>query len=374
MSGVTLWRSEVDPLVIENETLPTTATAAFISPRDPRWRAFLRRVRHDVYHLPEYLIFAGKHEEGLPLAFFAAREESSLLIPLLVRKLPRRLDAPFRWCDLTSPYGYPAPLVSRGSDPKHLHAFLGRFRVLARKIGAVTAFLRFHPLLDFPLEALRSHGDLVRHGETVFIDLSKPEALHLKEMRRNHREGLQRLEALGFVAVMDDWSYWKGFIAAYRQTMNRRNAAQGYCYTEAYFNDFRAMMGEGLHLCTVLSPTGELAAAGLVTSRCGLVEIHLAATADDYLRSAPSKMMFEAVRTWARANKEDMVHLGGGVGCRNDSLLRFKSGFSKERAVFFTFRMVFDEERHASLLRRWEEGGGTMGDDPLFFPRYRRFE
>jgi hypothetical protein len=53
---------------------------AFIGPADPGWSALLERVRHDVYHLPEYVALSAGWEGGEPLAFFAEDSGAACLI------------------------------------------------------------------------------------------------------------------------------------------------------------------------------------------------------------------------------------------------------------------------------------------------------
>src|SRR5262252_2999577 len=100
----------------------------FLSPADPRWRRFLDRARHDVYHLPEYLRVAGNYERGEAVAFYAEDGDQALLMPLLLRELPADLGAPRSWRDATSPYGYPGPITTRGAGQDLIDSSLRSLR------------------------------------------------------------------------------------------------------------------------------------------------------------------------------------------------------------------------------------------------------
>ena len=126
-------------------------------------------------------------------------------------------------------------------------------------------------------------------------------------------------------------------------------------------------LAEQLHLCTVLAPDGTVASAGLFFEHDGIIHYHLGATAEEHLRRAPSKLMFDHVRRWGQERGARVLDLGGGVGGAEDSLFLFKAGFSPLRARFHTLRLVIDAERYARLT-----GAEHIADLSGYFPAYRR--
>jgi hypothetical protein len=346
--------------------------AGFIDPLDGRWALMLEKTRHDFYHLPQYVSLSAEYELGQPAAFYAEHGDSAMLLPLLIRSIPAHLHAPKHWCDFTSPYGYPSPLYYPGTDRISPDFFLEEFRRSAADMDAICGFFRLHPLIPFPQEALNRQGKVVCHGQTVYIDLEMRVQEIWRNTRQNHRDNIQRLREEGFAAVMNDWSRWSDFINVYHDTMDRLKASSWYCFSDSYFEDFRTALGPRLNLCTILAPDGKVAASGLVTVMGGLVQFHLAATASPYLEKAPSKLMFDSVRQWAQGQGESYLHLGGGVGGKKDNLFHFKAGFSKNRAEFHTFRMIFDQSRYEQLLRRGKGSGSQEVRADDYFPLYRR--
>jgi len=104
----------------------------------------------------------------------------------------------------------------------------------------------------------------------------------------------------------------------------------------------------------------------------GVVEYHLGGTADAYLTAAPSKLMFDFVRSWAKFEGADILNLGGGVGSGSGPLLHFKAGFSRSRADYHTCRVTIDETRYAALVEARRAAlapNVTVSRD--FFPEYR---
>jgi hypothetical protein len=108
----------------------------------------------------------------------------------------------------------------------------------------------------------------------------------------------------------------------------------------------------------------------------GLVEYHLGGTVDDHLPLAPSKLMFDVVRDWAKDRGHAVLNLGGGIGASPGPLLHFKAGFSNARAEFHTCRVLVDLERYATLGRARlhadaAQDAASQAAPTSFFPAYR---
>jgi hypothetical protein len=380
--------------------------ADFIDPADPRWMAFLHETPHDFYHLPAYVELSARYEGGEPMAFYAEDGPRKMLIPLLKRAVPEDLGPGSHWRDVTSPYGYPCPLVTPGCDADLVAWFLSAFIELGWRDDLVSAFFRLHPLwplpgptkaesgkrkaesgkekgerghhdedpaFRFPLSAFPfpPAGQVVLHGPTVYVDLTLSREELWRQTRPGHRNDIHKLQRLGFRAVMDDWGLFGDFVATYRDTMRRLEASPFYFFDDDYFRGCRALAGEGMHLCCVLAPSGEVAAAGLFTAVGGVVQYHLSGSAESYSRLAPNKLMLDAVRWWDKDQGYARFHLGGGVGAVSQSLFHFKAGFSELRAEFHTWRLVLDAVKHEHLVSLWRKRHPAMEPAAGFFPEYR---
>ncbi len=345
--------------------------ADFIDPGDSRWLGVLERVRHDVYHLPEYALFSARHEGGTPCAFYVESSRRRLLIPLLIRPLPIDIGAPLGWKDAASPYGYPGPIVTQPFDRDWTQRALRMFQDLAKEHRILTAFLRLHPLRGIPHDAMAACGSTVHHGDVVYIDLTRTSDEIWADTCTNHRRNIRRMLEAGFSESIDDWSAYPSFAPLYRTTMDRVNASPFYFFSDAYFRDLREMLPAQLHFSTIRAPHGEIAAAGLFTNTDGIVEYHLSGTAAAFRRHAPSKLMLDAVRRWGATTGATLMNFGGGTGGQVNSLFEFKTGFSRSRAPFHTVRMIFDAPLYAALARSESERNGSPRSDTGFFPIYR---
>ena len=344
----------------------------FIQPDDRRWSAMLAGTPHDFYHRPEYVSFAAAHSGGSAQAFLAECGDAALLVPLVVRSLPTALDVPASWRDAISPYGYSSPLMVAGCSTATEAELWQSFVEMCRNASIISVFLRSHPLLPLPDGAGTVGAAVVCHGETVVIDLSESVDELWQQTRRNHRRSLRTLEKEGFHTDFDNWAELDDFIHLYRATMRRVGAREEYLFTSDYFHELKAIGQEHVHLCTVLNAENNTVGALLFFSCQGIVQTHLTGTAAEYQELSPSTLLYDAVRSWAKSQGYNFLHLGGGVGSQNDSVFAFKAGFSKHRALFHTVRMVCDPERYACLAARVEAEDRATDISRGYFPVYRQ--
>jgi len=346
--------------------------ASFIEPADPRWDAALEALPHDVYHLPAYTALAASQEGGTPAAILATEDDWAALLPLILRPLPAELDAPDSWIDAVSPYGYPGPVATAPISSSVVARFMDAAIAACAARGIISLFIRLHPLLGIPPGDLSNHGTLVEHGRTVYIDLRPGINALTAQTRKSHRYEIRALHRSGFSAAIDDWSLYLAFVDIYLETMQRLAASDQYLFSLDYFRGLRAALGDRLHLCVALAPGGRPAAAGLFSECGGLVQYLFSGTADEFRQLAPTKLVLSTMIDWACRQGSRAFHLGGGLGGQEDSLFRFKAGFSDLRSDFSSLRVVVDRSRYATVTERWRllrepSAEGKAG----FFPIYR---
>ena len=161
-------------------------------------------------------------------------------------------------------------------------------------------------------------------------------------------------------------------VSVYQETMARLNAASRYWFDKSYFCRLLNMSGAETHVFMAMYE-GEMGAFGFFTLCNGIVQYHLAGTRTKFLRFSPMKLLLDEVRSWAVDQGARFLHLGGGVGGRQDSLFHFKAGFSDRRHAFVTWRWILDPRRYAVLCeaRRAVTGGGLDALTQGYFPAYR---
>ena len=330
---------------------------------DPRWPDTLRRLRHDFYHLPEYVRLDGEWNRAQPMAFRARSGDEELFIPYLLRRCEGE-----EVYDVVSPYGYPGLLLSDAArrSPRFAREAMHRLSETLREMGVCSAFFRMHPLLSAGLPELFPDGFFTPAGETVAMDLTLDDAGLWKGVREGHQWTIKKCRRLGFVARMVSLrAYVECVRDIYRETMDRVQAKESYYFGRDYFAQLAEMPGH-VH-CGVVEWEGRPAAACIFFECGGIVQAHLGGTRSEFLSKSPFHLLLYSAAEWARARGNRYLHMGGGVGASNDRLLQFKRGFSPLLFPFSTLRLVTDEGKYRELTTRRAQA--AVASD--FFPAYR---
>lgn len=345
---------------------------------DPQWRDVLGRLRHDLYHLPEYVRLDGEWNRARPMAFLARCGDEELFVPYLLRRCDdlfpdAGLGEPVY--DVVSPYGYPGLLLSDAAwkSRDFARAALQRLGESLREMGACSAFLRMHPLLDEGLPELFPDGLLTPAGVTVAMDLAQGERQLWRAVRDGHQWTINKCRRLGFLPRMVSLrEHLEPVMAIYLDTMDRVQAKDSYYFGREYFARL-AGMPERVH-CGVVEWDGRPAAACIFFECGGIVQAHLGGTRSEFLSRSPFHLLLYSAATWARTRGNQYLHLGGGVGGASDRLLQFKRGFSPRLYAFSTLRLVTDEARYGELTARRAHEAGVPVEELAgreFFPAYR---
>jgi len=336
--------------------------ASLLDPGAREWKDALERIRHDIYHDPAYVVLDARLCGGVPAAFHYEEAGGRLLLPLILRDIP---GSGLR--DAVSPYGYPAP-VSDTADPAFWERACAAMLGTLRDEGIVTAFARMHPLLDAALPALGRFGAVVRHGETVTMDLTAGPDQMWRQTRSDHRNHINRARRAGTTVVFDDWSRLGEWVAVYHDNMRRVGASSYYFFTGAHLTALHDAVGDRMHLAVALEGD-EVVGGNTFFEHDGIATGYVSST-----RRAPKRyadeLLYDEVRRWCAARGDTVFHLGGGKGGSNDSLFLYKAGFSPGRHPFHTWRVVADPVAYRGLMRE-RRPGADPADLTATFPPYR---
>jgi hypothetical protein len=361
-----------------------------LSPSSPQWQSRLETVPHDFYHTAAYHRLAEDCGGGDPLLAVYGSRDKFLAWPYVLRPLNELPDMEHVTCtDIASVYGYPGPVGRNcNGDATFLSRAWSALVELWRGQQAITVFTRFHPLLENHelLIAGRSvatpnpssaggsaEAGLLSSGQTISIDLTLTDEESLRgyhkilrqEVASGRRRGLQTREDVRWESVDE-------FLAVYLETMVRNRAASHYFFDADYIHRLHAALTPYAHLF-VTRLDQRLAAAAIVVEYRGIVQAHLAGSSDELKALSPLKVLLDDVRRWAQERGNRILHLGGGRGARDDSLLAFKARFSSRRHQFYVGRWILDPAVYAFLCaqRLQSAQGAGIGDADDFFPPYR---
>ncbi len=237
-----------------------------------------------------------------------------------------------------------------------------------RDEGLVTAFVRLHPLLPAPLPVLGRYGTLVRHGETVSMDLTVSVEEMWRQTRSDHRNHINRARRAGTRVLFDDWDRLDEWVAVYHDNMRRVGAGSYYFFTGAHLAALREAVGDRMHLAIAVEGD-EVVGGNTFFEHDGIATGYVSSTRRARHRYA-DELLYDEVRRWCKQRGDTVFHLGGGKGGSCDSLFSYKAGFSPRRHPFHTWRVVADSGAYRRLVRE-RRPGADPADRSGMFPSYR---
>lgn len=348
-----------------------------LDPSQTQWQEALQRLRHDIYHLPSYVELEAQRQQTIAKAVHVVEEDREFFVPYLLRNCLDIAESPEPVFDAVSPYGYPGILLSDTAkqDPSFLDRALDTVKEAFKAENICSVFFRLNPILNDDFPEIQRTDIFTVSGETVSVDLSLSEAEMWTHTRSGHRSTINKCKRLGFVPrFVPIEAYLDEFTTIYEETMARVSATQSYySFDRDYFYDMYRALGDQLHLC-IVELEGEPACAGLYTESCGIVQSTLGGTKDKFVTQSPSTLETDFARYWAKERGNQLLHLGGGVGGSQDSVYRFKAGFSRLSHRFLTLRMITDADQYHKLVHHRAH---TLQVTPetlsqsQFFPAYR---
>lgn len=352
----------------------------FLEPGDRKWEAALERVAHDVYYRPEYLkVCAAQNPGQRPMCYVWDFDGRTGIIPLMVSDCPEEVASVICGsADAVSPYGYSGPILG-GSDGlpvpvEMLQRFFADFVADCKKSGIIAAFLRGHPVLSSA--CVPFDGDSgVESGTTFGISLNRDLETIFSGYRSAFKRTIKKIEKCSSLRIVwDSWADIDAFVPLYHQNMRRLQAQSHYFFATEYFRALQKGLPGEFHLMSVFD--GERYIGGVCFFALqGIVQYHLPACVDDWRDVGLPKLLVHELVKWGKANHFNVVHLGGGVGGKENSLAYFKSGFCDLQLPFRTYKIIVDSEKYQAACRgarqRAERHGVQLNEE--YFPQYRSF-
>jgi len=288
--------------------------------------------------------------------------------PLLFRPLAALNPLWAGLYDVTSCYGYGGPAWACWPDAEQalLREFWAAEAELLRSLGVVCEFVRLHPLLPAQEASVEPSARIFR-GQTVAIDLTRPQEELWTAMDSNHRRNIAKAHRLGVQARHSSHpTDIDAFIDLYTLSMDRLEARRDYYFPRSCFADLFRLPSGSAWLATAWLE-GQAVAGLLNLAGPSFFHYHLGGSADRARDAGVNHFLLFRSFLWAREMGKTQMHLGGGYGAQDDGLLRFKKGFGGRLCRYSTVQRVLLPAQYAQICRHMgiEPGAGA------FFPAYR---
>jgi len=220
--------------------------------------------------------------------------------------------------------------------------------------------------------------EVVKRKPVVYLDLNLDEAVLWQGLCRGHKSSVNKARRQGVQVVRERITRdtLAGFQRLYMQTMQRHHASERWLFPENYFVNCATCLGEDRLSLFAAKLEDLIIAEYLIIHAYGTVYYHFGGSTEGHFYLRGNNLLMYEIALWAKAQGYRYFHLGGGY-TTDDSLYRFKSGFSDLEAWFYTYSLIHDKERYKDLCAMrdaWEQTHGMTIRRDDFFPAYRRGE
>ncbi|WP_036678024.1 GNAT family N-acetyltransferase [Daejeonella oryzae] len=326
------------------------------------WDSYVNRSNiYDFYHTWYYHQL---ENEGEPFLFVYEYDEYFIALPLLKRRINES-----EYFDCTSVYGYAGPITNIPAeilDESVVLKFKETLLTYFESVNIISVFSRLHPIINEDT-VWDNLGSIFKHGRTVTIDLRNELEEQRKLYQRTIRSKVKQLNTKGFTVreanMEEDLDQ---FIQIYTDNMVKVKASSYYFFDKKYFrsmldsSDFESKLIVSFH-------EGKMTSGAIITFSNEIMQFHLAATHNEFLKEGPMKLLIDEVTKIGRYHGMKYMHMGGGVGGNEDNLFNFKAGFSDFFLDFKTWRLIVNEEKYFSLIKDQK----IASTNSNYFPLYR---
>lgn len=290
-----------------------------------------------------------------------SEDDNFIVLPIVIRPIDGT-----EYFDITSVYGYAGPTYSFKENfnaSELIDFFRTNFIAFCKNENIVSVFSRLHPLIDQEL-IIDGLGEIVNLNKTVAIDLTLTTEEQRKEYRKSLKSELNQLRRKEIeVKEATTKREIDDFITIYYETMDRVEATKNYYFSKEYFYEFMDNSDFDAKLLIAVKEDKVIAGA-IFTLTDKIMQYHLAGTTEEYIRETPMKLILDEARLYGNETTAENLHLGGGVGGHDDdSLFRFKSGFSKNFKQFSVWKYIVNQKVYDELSNNKVVSN--------FFPLYR---
>jgi hypothetical protein len=286
---------------------------------------------------------------GLAAVLYAFEDRGErFLYPFVINPIDQvgGCAIPGGYIDIETVYGFCGPLATT-TDPAFLAAAWQRFDQWCRTRHVVAEFVRLNPLLRNERYCPASMTTSVVR-EHVVLDLTQTEEAIWKGYSSINRNMIRKAEKSGVLCrIVPFGEVMCRFVELYHATMERNVAGSSYYFTA---EQFRVL--EQTTPCFGCAATidGRLEAVSLFLDAGPRVHYHLSGCSAVGLKLAANNLILHTVVLEAIRRQAKVFHFGGGrTEARDDSLLKFKSNFSRERLPVLIGRRVHDSSAYGML-------------------------
>lgn len=323
--------------------------------------------QYDVYYLSGYTKAFQIHGDGEPMMFYYEDEAVRGINVVMKRdisddeRFSEKLDKG-KYFDLITPYGYGGWLIEGDGSRE---ALFSAYEKWCQDNNVVSEFVRFHPVIE---NDRYSEGfyNVIKLGKTIAMDLTSQDVIWANLTSKNRNMIRKAIKSGVTISHGQFPEIYKTFREIYNQTMDSDNASEYYYFADEFYQSIVDDLHDEARMFWA-ELDGKVIAASIMIGANGFMNYHLSGSLREYQHLAPSNLLLHEAALWGCSNGYKTLHLGGGVGSREDSLYKFKSAFNRNETYQFSIGKKIFLDREYKMLSLMRKANTESG----FFPAYR---
>lgn len=321
---------------------------------------------YDVYYLNGYVSGFKVHGDGEPVLIYAFDDCFRAMNVVMRRAISdtncfeNKKEAE-GYFDISTPYGYGGLLI----EGKVTDEFITQYNKFCVGNKMVSEFVRFNPMTNNQ-DSCSGLYDLQKLGDTVYIDLKDEQYVWDNFTGKNRNVIRKAIKENVTIQWTDEPWIIDEFMEIYNSTMDRDQATEYYYFKRNYYESIIEGL-KGNYKFFYAEKDGEIISVSIILFANKRMHYHLSASQKEFQKFAPTNLLLYEVCKFGISHGYESLHLGGGVGSKEDGLYKFKKSFNKnENRQYFIGKKIYDTNKYNELVASRE-----YIENENFFPKYR---
>jgi len=321
------------------------------------WKSYLSKlpiVQQDVYFTPEYYRLYENYSDGQAKCFIFESNGEVVVYPFLINSINKMgYDLDDEYFDIQGAYGYNG-VATTNCSIDFQHKFYSCFKEYCKENKIIAEFTRFHPLVE---NHKFSTGwmQIEFNRKTVYIDLSNNyESIwngFQESTKKQIKKAVKRFN-LSCKILKNDIVILDTLIDIYHQTMVRVSSTPYLYFNKEYFN--LLINNDNTISLVALYEEKPVAVITALVSKY-YIHGHLGGSLKEFMFMSPSSFLYNEMIKYGQSLGCKYLHVGGGVTQNpDDSLLKYKTNFSKTLSDFYIGKKLINQSIYNQVTAQWQ--------------------
>jgi hypothetical protein len=294
--------------------------------------------------------------DGLAKCFVVTNGEEVALYPFLMNAI-EGYNLKEEYVDIQGAYGYNGTIYT-SLNKDLIQEFDKAFAIYCSDKKILAEFTRFHPLMNNK-EFSKSRLTVIDDRETIYLNLEEEidelwQNQFSSQIRNKIRKAIKRKYS-SEVLTNPSHEDIETFIRIYNENMNMVNADEYFYFNEQYFRDTFKYLNSNSYLMNIRDEDGIIVSSTILFKYGKFFHYHLSGRTEDAISWASNFLYSESINL-AKELDAEFYHFGGGrTPSPDDSLLKFKKGFSKTSSTFALGKKIYHPEIYSAIEKQWNE-------------------